>query len=147
VLSGLSLRKLNHASQHWLRLAVRTRVSGVCVAGRKAWKLPEGGASETVAVVVGQATKRSPGEVLVRDLKSGPGHGEVVWAKASSVYTSTGVKVHRELTVRGNTVHGVPRVLGTREAKETGEVMKLSDVVTLTKTVGTEAGVHCHLQF
>jgi hypothetical protein len=147
VLSGLSLRKLNHASQHWLRLAVRTRVPGVCVARRKAWELPEGRAPETVAVVVGQATKRSPGEVLVRDLESGPGHSEVVWAKASSVYTSTRVKVHRELTVRGNMVHGVPRVLGTREAKEAGKVTKLSDVVTLTKTVGTEAGVHCHLQF
>ncbi len=107
------------------------------MARRKAWKLPEGGASETVAVVVGQATKRSPGEVLVRDLESGPGHSEVVWAKASSVYTSTGVEVHRELTVRGNTVHGVPRVLGTREAKETGEVTK-------TNLSGLGADVGCY---
>jgi hypothetical protein len=96
---------------------------------------------------MGQATKCSPGEVLVRDLESGPGHSEVVWAKTSPVYTSTRVKVHRKLTTRGNTVHRVPCVLGTREAKEAGEFTKLSDVVTLTKTVGTEAGVHCHLQF
>ena len=74
--------------------------------------------------------------VLVRDLESGPGHIEVVCAKASPLCTSTRVKVHKQLTARRNTVHRVPRVLGTREAKETGKVTELIDMVTLTKAVG-----------
>lgn len=147
VLSGLSARKLHHARQRRVRLMVRARVAAVCTARRELRDQPEGRTCKATTVVVGQATQSGLGEVLVRELERGASQVEVVRAKASAVCTSAGVKVHGQLTAGREAVHGVPSVLGTREAKEASEVSQLVDVVTLTNAVGTMGGVDCHLQF